>query len=96
MTSNVRGAVATRAAPVTTQFQFGPWSLKAVKSHILESEGAARERFTVPLFLEQIYSTWPAESSIFKQLEIFCHVNLICCLIKIHSTTQQNTQTKTK
>lgn len=47
MTSNVRGAVATRAAPVTTQFQFGPWSLKAVKSHILESEGAARERFGV-------------------------------------------------
>jgi len=44
MTSFVHGAVGARSAPVSTDFQFGPWSVKAVRSHILESEGNSRER----------------------------------------------------
>lgn len=44
MSANVHGAVGARAAPVVTEFQFGPWSLRAVKSHILESEGPVREK----------------------------------------------------
>ena len=36
--------VVGRAKPVKERFQFGPWTLTSVKSHILESEGLARER----------------------------------------------------
>ncbi|XP_045197404.1 TIP41-like protein [Mercenaria mercenaria] len=53
-TSGVRGAVVTKAKPVTSQFQFGPWTLTAVKSHILESEGPARQRFENELELPQV------------------------------------------
>lgn len=53
-TSNFHGAVGTKAKPVTSQFQFGPWTLTAVKSHILESEGIARQRFEGELELPQV------------------------------------------
>ncbi|WAR07021.1 TIPRL-like protein [Mya arenaria] len=52
--SNVHGPARPRAGPITTQFQFGPWTLTAVKSHILESEGTARERFEGQLDLPQV------------------------------------------
>ena len=39
----VHGVVG-RGKPVTERFQFGPWTVTSVKTHILESEGLARER----------------------------------------------------
>ncbi|KAL4232786.1 hypothetical protein ACF0H5_007473 [Mactra antiquata] len=53
-TRAVRGAVGTKSSPVKTQFQFGPWTLSAVKSHILESEGEVREKFENQLELPQV------------------------------------------
>lgn len=52
---SVRGAdLATRARPETQRFQFGPWILTSVKSHILTSEGPARENFESQLELPQV------------------------------------------
>lgn len=52
--NTVKGAVGTKAQPLTTRFQFGPWTVTATKSHILESEGEARERFEQQLELPQL------------------------------------------
>nr|XP_022344260.1 TIP41-like protein [Crassostrea virginica] len=46
--------VAARARAVTERFQFGPWSMMTVKSHILKSEGPTRERFESQLELPQV------------------------------------------
>ncbi|KAH3728632.1 TIP41-like protein [Dreissena polymorpha] len=47
-------ASAPRPEPEKSEFWYGPWSYKAVKSHILESEGPARERFEGSLELPQV------------------------------------------
>ena len=39
----VHGVVG-KSQPVKQRFQFGPWTLTSVKTHILESEGPLRER----------------------------------------------------
>ncbi|XP_048767537.1 TIP41-like protein [Ostrea edulis] len=46
--------VAARARAVTERFQFGPWDIVSVKSHILKSEGPSRERFESQLELPQV------------------------------------------
>lgn len=50
----VHGNVSTKAEPEIQQFQFGPWKLTSVKSHILESDGPAREKFEEELELPQV------------------------------------------
>ena len=42
--------VACLMKPVTDQFQFGPWILTSTKSHILESEGPAREGLVLHMY----------------------------------------------
>lgn len=49
-----RGNVATRARACTETYQFGPWNMLSVKSHILTSEGPARHRFESQLELPQV------------------------------------------
>lgn len=39
-----RGNVATRSRACSETYQFGPWNMLSVKSHILTSEGPARQR----------------------------------------------------
>lgn len=46
--------VVTKARAITDKFHFGPWGILSVKSHILNSEGPARERFESQLELPQV------------------------------------------
>lgn len=46
--------VVVKAQPVKENCQFGPWTVSTVKSHILESEGLARESFEGQLELPQV------------------------------------------
>lgn len=46
--------IAQQKEPDVQQGEFGPWTLRSVKSHILESEGPERERFENELELPQI------------------------------------------
>lgn len=49
----VHGVVG-KSQPVRQRFQFGPWTLTSVKTHILESEGPLRESFEGQLELPQV------------------------------------------
>eukprot|EP00105_Crassostrea_gigas_P045387 XP_019929535.1 PREDICTED: TIP41-like protein isoform X4 [Crassostrea gigas] len=49
-----RGNVATRSRACSETYQFGPWNMLSVKSHILTSEGPARQRFESQLELPQV------------------------------------------
>ncbi|KAK7107324.1 TIP41-like protein [Littorina saxatilis] len=43
-----------RKEPEVQQGEFGPWTMSSIKSHILESDGAERERFEKELELPQL------------------------------------------
>lgn len=47
MASRRSNTMQQRKEPVLQQGEFGPWTVSSVKSHILESEGADRDRFCV-------------------------------------------------
>jgi hypothetical protein len=47
--------VGKQKEPEVQQGEFGPWTIRTVKSHILESEGADREKFVSTFICMQNY-----------------------------------------